>query len=73
MDPLAASTSYVAASDAANSIRAYLPEPLHRPYLGIICGSGLGGLQHTVVEATSVPRIEIQYEDVPGMPAPTGM
>lgn len=65
-------TSYDAAARAAQSIKTSLPDQLQRPHIGIVCGSGLGGLQHTVIQATDAPRYELAYERVPGMPVPSG-
>ena len=39
-----------------------------RPTVGIICGSGLGGLVNNVEN-----KIEFKYEDIPGFPVSTGM
>ena len=64
---------YHQALAATGSLRRQLPPPLQRPRIGIICGSGLGGLQHSVVQAFDAPRKEIDYKDVPGMPLPSGM
>lgn len=68
-----ASTSYNEAKESAQAIRKQLPSILQNPKIGVICGSGLGGLQHSVVEATGAPRIEVKYKDVPGMSEPSGM
>ena len=66
-------SSYDAANDAAQGVQSILPDSLQNPQVGIICGSGLGGLQYSVIQATDVPRHEIRYEDIRGMPVPSGM
>jgi len=38
-----------------------------KPTIGIICGSGLGGLVDNVED-----REEFRYEDIPGFPVSTG-
>lgn len=38
-----------------------------KPAIGIICGSGLGGLANLIKDATS-----IDYKDIPGFPVSTG-
>jgi hypothetical protein len=40
----------------------------HRPTLGIICGSGLGGLADLVQDKQVIP-----YEKIPNFPVSTGM
>jgi purine-nucleoside phosphorylase len=39
----------------------------HQPLLGIVCGSGLGGLGDLVEEADVVP-----YSEIPNFPVSTG-
>lgn len=61
------------ATAAARSIIDSMPESTKQaiPKIAIVCGSGLGGLQHTVDEAeNSYP--EIAYKDIPDFPRPTG-
>ena len=60
---------YAQPAIATNYIRALLPEPLQKPLVAIVCGSGLGGIQETI---ESSPQIEIAYGDVPHFPVPTG-
>jgi len=43
-----------------------LARTAHRPAIGIICGSGLGGLADLVTEADSFP-----YQEIPGFPVST--
>ena len=40
----------------------------YRPKIGIICGSGLGGLADQVTDADS-----FDYKDIEGFPTSTGM
>lgn len=56
------------ASDTAAVLQGYLHAELARPKILIICGSGLGGLADAVCE----PRVEIEYEKLPGFPVTTG-
>lgn len=58
------------ANAAVEYIRLQLPENLSRPIIGIICGSGLGGLAETV-EAES--QVEISYKNIPHFPQSTGI
>jgi purine-nucleoside phosphorylase len=55
---------YDAAAGAADSLRARLGGA--EPVLGIILGSGLGGLAHRIADATQVP-----FAEVPGFPTAT--
>ena len=43
-----------------------LSKTIHRPKLGIICGSGLGGLADTLTDAQA-----FKYEDIPSFPIST--
>ena len=47
-----------------------LPQELQNPPIGVICGSGLGGLSNVLLEA---PRCEIEYGDIPFFPRSTGV
>lgn len=51
-------------------IRDQLPSSLSRPPIGIICGSGLGGLADTVRSDRST--VAIEYSSVPGFSTSTG-
>lgn len=68
--PQQTQSSFERATIATDSLRAALPSPLHNPLVAIICGSGLGGLQH-VLEKDS--KVEVPYEAIPGMPKLSGM
>ena len=57
------------AAEAVRFVQDQLPQALERPAVGIICGSGLGGLADTVLPH---PRHEIRYADVPYFPQSTG-
>ena len=54
---------------ALDFVRAQLIPELQNPSVGIVCGSGLGGLADNVLPH---PRHEIQYADVPHFPHSTG-
>ena len=53
--------------EAAEGLKKLLPEDFI-PEVGIICGSGLSGLQ----EAVTGLRIEVPYSDIKGFPISTG-
>ncbi|KAI4186443.1 MAG: hypothetical protein L6R41_003490 [Letrouitia leprolyta] len=53
------------AVEAVEVLAKRLPETLRRPRLGIICGSGLGGLADSVL---TQPRHEIPYAAIPHFP-----
>lgn len=57
------------AAEALQYIYRQLPSELAEPKLGIVCGSGLGGLVDTVLPA---PRHEIPYSNIPHFPSSTG-
>ncbi|TGZ85053.1 inosine guanosine and [Ascodesmis nigricans] len=63
----AEATIFDEATKSADFIRSQLPQELQNPVLGIICGSGLGGLADTL-HAEPAPRKAIGYEDIPGFP-----
>jgi purine-nucleoside phosphorylase len=46
-----------------------LPEEFKNVRLGIICGSGLGGLVDTIDQET---KVEFMYKDIPGFVTSTG-
>jgi hypothetical protein len=58
------------ATEAVEYLRMSLPPPLRNPRVGIICGSGLGGLADTIHPE---PKHEVAYVDVPHFPKSTGM
>lgn len=58
-----------AAHEAAQHIGASLRPELRNPGIGIICGSGLGGMADAVRVS---PRWEIGYNEIPRFPTPTG-
>lgn len=60
-------SAYVA--EALQYVLAQLPSELKRPKVGIVCGSGLGGLVDTVLP---LPRHEILYTNIPHFPRSTG-
>ena len=57
------------AAEALEYLNARLPTELKRPQVGIVCGSGLGGLVDTVIPS---PRYEIPYSAIPHFPRSTG-
>ncbi|KAK6541644.1 hypothetical protein TWF694_007441 [Orbilia ellipsospora] len=58
----APSNLYAQCLETAKFIQARVPEALRAPQVGVICGSGLGGLADTVEEGE---RFDISYSDVP--------
>ena len=56
------------AAEALQHIHKQLPSELTKPKVGIVCGSGLGGLVDTVLPA---PRHEISYSTIPHFPSST--
>lgn len=59
------------AEEALQFLKARLSPPLDRPALvGIICGSGLGGLADCV---RAQPRLDVAYEDIPHFARSKGM
>lgn len=58
------------AVEAVEVLAKRLPETLRRPRLGIICGSGLGGLADSVL---TQPRHEIPYAAIPHFPIGSGI
>lgn len=57
------------AGEALQYIHGHLQDELKRPKVGIVCGSGLGGLVDTVLPT---PRHELAYTDIPYFPRSTG-
>jgi purine-nucleoside phosphorylase len=53
--------------EAAEGLKRLLPVDFV-PEIGIICGSGLSGLQ----QAVTGPRVEVPYSEIKGFPASTG-
>lgn len=51
--------------EALQYLKGRIPFELDRPVIGIICGSGLGGLANSV---RPQPRLEVQYKDIPHFP-----
>lgn len=61
---------YTQATESTNHIRNLLPEQLKNPHVGIICGSGLGGLAGMLDQEL---QFELSYEDIPHFPHSTGL
>ena len=57
------------AKEAADFLFQCLPHDFY-PRVGLICGSGLGGLADTL---HSSPRAEVDYAEIPHFPISTGM
>lgn len=64
------STVFARAIETCEHLRPKLPPELARPRVGIVCGSGLGGLAQTVNQTGEV--VELDYKDVPNFPVSTG-
>jgi len=56
------------ATSTSRHLQNLLPDPLQRPRVAIVCGSGLGGLADTIEDD---PRIEAPYSSIPDFPQPT--
>ena len=69
MELISGSQVYERALEAAGSIQKRLIAPIQKPAIGVICGSGLGGLAE-VLSAES--RSEVHYADIPHFPQSTG-
>lgn len=63
-------TKFTQAKGTADFIRSKLNQELKFPQVGIICGSGLGGL-HESLEPT--PQVSIPYSEIPGFLLSTGI
>ncbi|AOW07894.1 nucleoside phosphorylase domain-containing protein [Yarrowia lipolytica] len=53
---------------SANKISDKLPKELQNPQIGIVCGSGLGGLANAL---KAEPQVTIEYKDIPGFKVST--
>lgn len=53
----------------ANYLASRLPEDFMRVELGVICGSGLGGLVDTIDPST---KFEFPYHEIPNFASSTG-
>lgn len=71
-DEMTGSSSFKLATETVEFLRAHLPEPLARPRVAIVCGSGLGGLAETVNAEKGDLREEWAFGDVPNFPVSTG-
>jgi len=69
MSSTAPESVFARATEVTKHLRSSLPSELHRPHVAIVCGSGLGGLQHTISPS---PRAEFAYESLPYFPVSTG-
>lgn len=54
---------------SADYLTSNLPKEFQSAELGVICGSGLGGLVETIDQST---KVEFLYKDIPGFVASTG-
>ena len=62
-------SSFERVNEAASYIKERLPLSLQSPRVAIVCGTGLGGLVHTVGDT---PRVEYDYSSIPYFPQLTG-
>ena len=69
-EELSTSTLFRRATESFRYLQLRVPTSLIRPKLGIICGSGLGGLA-AIVEPT--PQCEVEYAEVPHFIPSTGI
>ncbi|KAH0538719.1 hypothetical protein FGG08_004671 [Glutinoglossum americanum] len=70
MEEVAPLNIFQQATETAQHLQRSLPLPLRNPRVGIICGSGLGGLADAIHPK---PRHEVAYADIPHFPKPAGM
>lgn len=61
--------SFDRVDEAASFLKQRLPASLQNPRVAIVCGSGLGGLIHTIGDT---PRAEYDYSSIPHFPRLTG-
>lgn len=59
--------SYENFVESAEAIKKLLPADFV-PEIGVICGSGLSGIQ----QAVTGPRVEVPYNEIKGFPVSTG-
>ncbi len=57
------------AAEACHYLQSQIPIELQKPAIGIICGSGLGGLANVVLPHS---RRALYYKDIPHFPSSTG-
>lgn len=69
MDATHSGSLSIRAIEATTFLRNALPASLRMPQVAIICGSGLGGLQHAIQPS---PRHEFRYADIPHFPRSSG-
>ncbi|KAL7267848.1 Purine nucleoside phosphorylase [Rhizina undulata] len=63
-----AQTMFALATQSAQYILSQLPEELKAPHVGIICGSGLGGLAEILHPS---PQFSLSYSKIPNFPHST--
>ncbi|CAZ86073.1 unnamed protein product [Tuber melanosporum] len=61
---------YARATESANHVRNLLPEELKNPHVGIVCGSGLGGLAGMLDQEE---LFELSYKSIPHFPHSTAV
>ena len=61
--------SFERVSETVSFLKERLPVSLQNPRVAIVCGTGLGGLIHTIGDT---PRAEYDYSSVPNFPRLTG-
>lgn len=61
--------SFERVNETASFLKERLPASLQIPRVAIVCGTGLGGLVHTIGDT---PRAEYDYSSIPNFPQLTG-
>ena len=59
----------IRAHEAVEYLQPQLPADLQKPLVGIVCGSGLGGLAGILLEQ---PKVAVPYSNVPHFANSTG-
>ena len=59
----------IRAHEAVEYLQPQLPPELRKPLIGIVCGSGLGGLANMLLEQ---PQVAVSYSNVPHFANSTG-
>lgn len=59
----------IRACEAVEYLQPQLPPELRKPLIGIVCGSGLGGLADMLLEQ---PQVAVPYSNIPHFANSTG-
>ena len=70
-DEMTSSSIFELGIETVEHLRLKLPPQLAKPRVGIVCGSGLGGLKETVNKREGEYE-EFAYKDVPNFPVSSG-